>query len=120
MLPVQPKQSPTMYRLSILQKSESQTVRNKMTAMHATNILLLTATRKHRAHNYCCNDAEQEVAMEFFAGASILKALGVATPRFLTWGWGGWRGESQGGRGDRGRVVKYYYILLSCTRSTFE
>ena len=25
----------------------------------------------------------------------------------------------QGGRGDRGRVVKYYYIL-SCTESIFE
>src|SRR6218665_3223917 len=42
--------------------------------------------------------------------------LRVATPRFWA---DGSHGGSQGGRWGRGRVVKYYYILL-CTGSMFE
>jgi len=45
------------------------------------------------------------------SGASIL-GVGVRDPQIL--GRGG-----LGGRGDRGRVVRYYYIL-SCTGSMFE
>jgi len=47
------------------------------------------------------------------AGASILGGWGSRTPRF-------WAEGVVGGRlGGRGRVVKYYYILL-CTGSLFE